>query len=108
MDNKELLLLSNEGNEYGVTTGRKRKSNWLNIDKLIKAINISGTTHLIISKVDIICKINIFKIISNNYIIEFNSINEMKNNIESLIKLKCHFIEQIYYSNSPEYILELL
>ena len=41
------------GNEFGVTTGRKRRVNWLNMDKLIKTINFSGTTHFIISKVDI-------------------------------------------------------
>ena len=40
---KELLSIALEGIEYGVTTGRGRTVNWLNLDKLIDAINISGT-----------------------------------------------------------------
>ena len=44
-----LNKIAEVGNEFGTTTGRRRKVNWLNLDKLIKAINISGTTHIIIS-----------------------------------------------------------
>ena len=62
LDDKELLLLANEGKEYGTTTGRRRKVNWLNIIKLGEAINISGTTHVIISKIDVLININIFKL----------------------------------------------
>ena len=42
------------GNEYGATTGRKRQCNWLNLDKLIKAIEINGANIIIINKCDII------------------------------------------------------
>jgi adenylosuccinate synthase len=99
---KELLELSKVGNEIGTTTGRSRRSNWLNLDKLIKAINISGTTNLIISKIDIIEKVNIFKLIYTNSISSFNSVNELKEFINNTIYSKCKYIENIVYSGSVE------
>jgi adenylosuccinate synthase len=99
---KELLELSKVGNEIGTTTGRSRRSNWLNLDKLICAINISGTTHLIISKIDIIEKVNIFKLIYKNSISRFDSVNEIKEFINTIINSKCKYIEKIVYSDSVE------
>ena len=55
-DNKELAQIAEIGNEYGTTTGRLRNVNYLNVDKLIKALHYSGTTDLIISKIDILEK----------------------------------------------------
>lgn len=58
-DNPYLEAIGMEGNEYGTTTGRKRKVNWLNLDKLILAINVSGTT-VVISKNDVLQKVQVF------------------------------------------------
>ena len=63
LNDMELLSICDEGKEYGVTTGRRRKVNWLDIQKLEKAINISGTTHIIISKIDIFKNLNFERII---------------------------------------------
>ena len=38
------------GKEYGVTTGRRRKVNWLNINKLIEAIEVGGAVYYSIDK----------------------------------------------------------
>lgn len=46
------------GNEFGATTGRPRQCNWLNIDNLIKSMEINCVTHLIISKVDVLRELN--------------------------------------------------
>lgn len=46
------------GQERGSTTGRKRQCNWLNLDNLIKAVNVNVITHLIISKMDILKQLN--------------------------------------------------
>lgn len=101
INDNELSKIINLGHEYGVTTGRKRKVQWLNVDYLIKAINISGTTHLIISKIDIIQKINIFKLIYNEKIITFNDFNSLKRFINDLLIRKCLFIKDIIYSDNP-------
>lgn len=50
------------GNEYGATTGRKRQVNWMDLDKLIMAININGVTDIIINKLDVLEEVNTFKI----------------------------------------------
>jgi adenylosuccinate synthase len=102
LENNELLLIINEGQEYGTTTGRKRKVNWLNLNKLIEAINISGTTDVIISKIDVLEKVNYYKLFHNNKLIHFNTITEMKEYISHTISSYCSTILQnIYYSNNP-------
>ena len=103
LNDMELLSICNEGKEYGVTTGRRRKVNWLDIQKLEKAINISGTTHLIISKIDIFKNLNLYKLL-NNDIISFNSIDTMKEYIEAYLYNNCSQLENIIYSDNVENI----
>jgi adenylosuccinate synthase len=42
------------GNEYGSTTGRKRRCGWLNLDEIKKAITICGVDSLIVTKIDVL------------------------------------------------------
>ena len=104
LENEELLLIAKEGQEYGTTTGRLRTVNWLDFNRLIKAINITGSTHIVISKIDIFEKINIFKINYNNSIIEFNSINDIKEYIKTELTDKCNLVKQIIFSDNVENI----
>ena len=89
------------GGEYGSTTGKKRKVNWLNTNRLIKAINLTGCNILIISKVDVLNKLNIFKILENDKVINLKRINNIKRYIENKLKLECPFLKNIIYSNNP-------
>ena len=107
LEDKELLSIADIGKEYGTTTGRRRKVNWLNIDKLIYSINISGTTDLIISKVDVLEKVNLYKVIYNNTIIEYQDFVMMKKNINKILRNNCLLLDKIIYSNDPETIPEL-
>lgn len=50
------------GIEVGTTTGRLRQCNWLNIDKLKKAVFVNGATHLVISKMDIFQQLDVWKV----------------------------------------------
>ena len=84
-----------------ISTGRKRKVNWLNLDKLIIAINMSGTTDLIISKVDVLERLKIFKAYYNNMIIAFDNIDEMKRFIKHSISNNCLYIQNIQFSDNP-------
>lgn len=53
--NDDTLHLFRElGHEFGSTTGRPRQCNYLNLDALKKACVMSGVTHLVISKMDIL------------------------------------------------------
>ena len=91
-----------EGGEYGTTTGRMRKTNWLDLDKLISAIKISGTTIIIISKVDVIKKVNIFKLYHQSKLQSFNNFNDMRNYIDTQLKQNSCFLNQIIYSDKVE------
>ena len=71
------------------------------MDLLIKAINISGTTHVIISKIDVLEKINVFKLFYNNKEISFTNMEEMKEFINKLLINKCEIVQNIQYSNNP-------
>ena len=94
------------GGEYGATTGRKRQIGWLDIDNLIKAININGVTDLIINKLDVLEEVNVFKFYSGN------SGNEMltgsselfQTYIEVEIKNNCETIQNITFSKTPHTI----
>lgn len=102
LEDSELLKIVDVGKEYGTTTGRKRKSNWLNLNKLIDAINISGTTDLIISKIDVLEEVNIYKLYYNNELITFENIINMKDYISNILLTNCKLLlKTITFSNNP-------
>ena len=101
-DDKELNQIGIVGKEFGVTTNRRRKVNWLNISKLIDAIKLTGTTILIVSKVDVLEEVQIYKLIDiDKEIIQFKNLDQMKYYIETTIKKECTNITNIVFSNSP-------
>lgn len=77
-DEKNLNLLQELGEEFGVTTGRKRLVNWLNLDLLLRSAKISGTTHLVINKMDIFKESKKYKLYYNNKLKSFSNIEEYK------------------------------
>jgi len=104
LEDLELQKIGEKGQEYGTTTGRMRKVNYLNLDKLIDAINISGTTHLIISKIDILKLVSIFKYFYNKTLVTCENIETMTCQIEKMIKERCSFVKEIIFSSNPELI----
>ena len=102
LDDKILSLLGEYGQEIGVTTGRRRKVQWLDLDRLILSTNITGTTHLIINKCDILEKLNIFRIIYNGKLAQFNNLTDMCSFIEARIQDNCPLTQVTTFSSSPE------
>jgi adenylosuccinate synthase len=56
-DDPILAAIGKAGQEYGTTTGRRRSVNYLNMDRLISAINLTGINSLVINKADILKEI---------------------------------------------------
>jgi len=108
LENEELLSIINEGKEYGTTTGKMRKVNWLNLNKLIDSINISGTNHVIMSKIDVLENVKLYKLLFNDTIIEFSSIENMKSYITDLLLTHCSYVKKIIYSNNVEFMENLI
>lgn len=98
LKDETLSKIAEVGQEFGTTTGRQRKVNWLDISSLKKAINITGTNKIIISKVDILEKVGVYKLSDGT---KFSTIYEMKEYIKTYIYSNCPLIETVLFSDSP-------
>lgn len=101
--NKVFHEIIDIGNEYGTTTGRKRKVNWLDLPRLVKAINMCGVDELIINKCDVLEKVGHFRLYDLGQMMEFESMDKMKSYIEETVKEKTG-LEDIKFSFSKEVI----
>ena len=101
-----LNKIADVGNEFGATTGRSRKVNWLNVNKLVKSINLSGCNHVIISKNDILEEIGVFKLLIDSDIYKFDSLINMQKKLVEIILTECDEVKKqnIIFSNSPNFI----
>lgn len=100
----ELALIAKIGNEFGTTTGRGRTVNWLHVDKLISSINITGTTVAIVSKIDILQQLNLYKLIYLNEIREFNTIYSMTDFVSKTLLSNCSLLTHVVFSDNPEHV----
>lgn len=82
-NNPTFQAIQRVGNEFGATTGRPRKVNWLNLDSAIKAMNVNGVTDVIINKVDVLQEVDAFGLIHNSTLQKFSTYNEFKTYVET-------------------------
>ena len=101
---EELNMIIELGKEFGSTTGRKRIVNWLNLNKLIDAIKISGATKLIINKCDILEQMHTYKLHQNNNLFKFNSLQTMQSFIKSYLSHSLNDYIEIVFSGNKESI----
>jgi len=97
----DLEKIQEAGGEFGATTGRKRKVRWLNLDGVIKAININGVTNLIINKADILQEVNVFKYVYQNTLCECSSLDEFMGEINDIIYENTSSVFDITWSMTP-------
>lgn len=98
-----LYELQKIGEEYGSTTGRPRQCNYLNLDFLIRSININNCNNIIINKCDILQKIGneCFKIYYNDKIHNFNTYEKWETFIKCMINdNSLNTLKQIKFSFS--------
>lgn len=97
---QELNMIIELGKEFGSTTGRKRMVNWLNLNKLVDAIRISGVTKLIINKCDIFEQMDTYKLYQNNDLYKFDTLSAMQSFIKTYLNHSINdFIEVIFSGN---------
>ena len=104
LENPLLKELADLGQEYGVTTGRRRKVNWLNLNMLIKSVQVTGTTHLIVNKCDIVKDLGEYRLFYNGKLVRFSNFNRMKVFIEERVRESAQYVKDILFSHSPEVI----
>lgn len=97
-DTKDKILekIGDAGKEYGATTGRRRQVNYLNLDMLIKHNQISGTSKLILNKLDILKEINVWKMIIKGKVVDFENEYKFKNHL-----MKVFSNLNVVFSESP-------
>ncbi len=54
LDDEDGEAMRKEGNEFGATTGRKRRCGWLDLPALKYAVMINGVTRLLMTKADVL------------------------------------------------------
>jgi len=62
--------LRSRGGEYGSTTGRPRRTGWLNIDDLKFGTALNGHTHWNITKLDVLDEEEVIPVMTNNHMTE--------------------------------------
>jgi adenylosuccinate synthase len=95
-----LQQIQEAGGEFGATTGRKRKVRWLDLDGVIKAININGVTDLIINKADILEKVDAFRFVYQEILNYYYSLPEFQEAVEKIIRENTG-VTQITWSMTP-------
>ena len=89
------------GQEYGATTGRPRKCNWLDLDLLRKAIQINGVTHLIMNKMDVLKEVQTWRVRNGDLrALHFLSEQAMKEHIKEEA-ISCE-VKELCFSYSAE------
>lgn len=86
------------GGEYGATTGRPRMVNWMNIDTVIKAMQINGVTDVIINKGDILRQMDAVGLIINNEVQYFSDYEQFKQHVTSVLT---NYTYNIIWSETP-------
>ena len=89
------------GQEFGATTGRPRKCNWLDLDLLRKAIQINGVTHLIMNKMDVLKEVQTWRVRNGDLrALHFLSEQAMKEHIKEEA-ISCG-VKELCFSYSAE------
>jgi len=95
----DLRKVQEAGKEFGATTGRTRKCNWLNIPKLLRSMEVNGTTHLVLNKFDVLREVGIWKaILADDTVAEFDK----EEDFISFLFRELPTNVTIYHSYSPE------
>lgn len=88
------------GHEYGSTTGRARQVNWLDLDKLIKALKINGVNEVFFNKLDVLEEVGVFSLYENGNLLNFKTTEEFQIHIEVSIRKKVGLYTKIRWSRT--------
>lgn len=82
------------GKEYGATTGRRRKVNYLDLDMIEKSINLNSVNILHVNKMDILQELNCWKMFNSGRLIDYQSEESFKLEINHkfpTVKIKYYY-----------------
>jgi adenylosuccinate synthase len=85
--NKDGETLTERGNEYGTTTGRKRRCGWLDVELLRFAAKINGFTEIALTKLDILDEFKEIKVCTH-YLLNGKKVSYEEGDSNFLEKVK--------------------
>jgi adenylosuccinate synthase len=94
-----LTKLGDAGNEYGATTGRRRQVNYFNMDRMRQSCKMSGADTLILNKLDVLQKVDVWKVIENDNLFDLGNEAAFKRYIREAFK-----DVKVIFSTSPYHI----
>lgn len=107
-DGVEYDVMQRLGQEFGATTGRKRQCNWLDLDTLIRSINVNGVTDLIINKCDVMADVidtlGYASVYAGENRQQFKTLDEMTSFISESVRNACPYVENVILSSSPAHV----
>jgi adenylosuccinate synthase len=92
------------GEEFGSTTGRRRQTNWMNMQTLERAVHMNGVTHLVFNKVDVLREVGQWAVIDKKKVVKFASEKEMKDFIVKRLAPLGLKKNRIFFSESKDRI----
>lgn len=101
---EDATLIRDVGHEYGETTGRARKVGYLNMGRLVNAVNQTGVEHLILNKLDVLEELNLFKVfpIDSKHPLSFDHSQEFEQYIKLELLQNCRFLRYVTFSGNRE------
>lgn len=95
-----LKFVQEIGNEFGATTGRVRKTDWLDLDAIIPACKINGVSRIYINKLDVLEEVGEFAVYAQG----LNRFSTSENfvNFVNLYLHERHADVKIIWSRSPK------
>jgi adenylosuccinate synthase len=94
--------IADVGQEYGATTGRRRQTNWMNMQLLEKAIRMNGVTHVVFNKVDVLRDVGAWAVIDNDNVVQFKNEKAMKDYIVKSLATLGIARSKIFFSENKE------
>ena len=92
------------GEEYGSTTGRRRQTNWMNMQTLERAIQMNGVTHIVFNKVDVLRTIGAWAVVDKGNVRSFKNEEAMTDFITNRLKHMGISKKHVFFSESKERI----
>ena len=92
------------GEEFGATTGRRRQTNWMNMQNLERAIRINGVTKIVFNKVDVLRTVGAWAVYDHDKKVEFRGEDEMKEFIIKRLASLGIAEKDVFFSESRERI----
>jgi adenylosuccinate synthase len=99
-DHKIFSKIAEKGNEFGATTGRPRKVNYLNLDNLMQACMVSGVDSIIFNKADVLMEVGKFRLYYKEELRHFHNFNAFKIFITETLQRRLEIPEIIFSGNA--------